>query len=113
MKSDYRKMRMILLFDLPTTEEDDTRNYRRFLTKIKKLGFYMLQYSVYAKALVNQFDYDSVAIKVNKIIPNRGSILILKLTEKQYANMQYLSGEQNHYDTIIGNRNIVFFKGDE
>ena len=87
MKSDYRKMRMILLFDLPATEEDDLRSYRIFVRQLKKIGFYMLQYSVYVKSLTNASDFDKVGVKVINILPKIGNIIILKLTEKQYNDI--------------------------
>ena len=111
MKSDYRKMRMILFFDLPVTEEDDLRSYRIFVRQLKKIGFYMLQYSVYAKSLTNASDFDKVGLKVINILPKRGHIIILKLTENQYDDMIYLSGEKNRHDMIVGSKEIVYFGG--
>lgn len=101
-----------MLFDLPVTEEDDLRSYRIFVRQLKKIGFYMLQYSVYVKSLTNASDFDKVGVKVINILPKRGNIIILKLTEKQYNDMIYLSGEKNRHDMIVGSKEIVFFGGD-
>ena len=72
----------------------------------------MLQYSVYVKSLTNASDFDKVGVKVINILPKRGNIIILKLTEKQYNDMIYLSGEKNRHDMIVGSKEIVFFGGD-
>ncbi|MFR5891891.1 MAG: CRISPR-associated endonuclease Cas2 [Bacilli bacterium] len=32
--------------------------------------------------------------KLNKSLPNKGNIIILKLTDKQYNEMIYLNGEK-------------------
>ena len=34
--SDYRKMRAIILFDLPSVEKQDMANNQRFIKKLKK-----------------------------------------------------------------------------
>ena len=111
--SDYRKMRAIILFDLPSVEKQDISNNQKFIKKLKKIGFYMLQFSVYTKVLINQSEYDRIIKKVKQIIPNKGNIIILKLTDKQYNDMIYLNGEKNKYDSIVGLNNVVYFGGDD
>ncbi len=111
--SDYRKMRAIILFDLPSVEKQDMANNQRFIKKLKKIGFYMLQFSVYTKVLINQSEYDRIIKKVKQIIPNKGNIIILKLTDKQYNDMIYLNGEKNKYDSIVGLNDVVYFGGDD
>ena len=111
--SDYRKMRAAVLFDLPSVEKKDISNNQKFIKKLKKIGFYMLQFSVYTKVLINQSEYDRIIKKVKQIIPNKGNIIILKLTDKQYNEMIYLNGEKNKYDSIVGLNNVVYFGGDD
>lgn len=111
--SDYRKMRAIILFDLPSVEKQNMANNQRFIKKLKKIGFYMLQFSVYTKVLINQSEYDRIIKKVKQIIPNKGNIIILKLTDKQYNDMIYLNGEKNKYDSIVGLNDVVYFGGDD
>ena len=111
--SDYRKMRAIILFDLPSVEKQDMANNQRFIKKLKKIGFYMLQFSVYTKVLINQSEYDRIIKKVKQIIPNKGNIIILKLTDKLYNDMIYLNGEKNKYDSIVGLNDVVYFGGDD
>lgn len=110
--SEYRKMRIILLFDLPSVEKEDIAENTKFVKNLKKIGFYMLQYSVYVKSLTNQSEYDRITKKINQIIPNKGNIIIMRLTDKQYNDMVYLKGEKNKFDTIVGSKNVVYFGGD-
>lgn len=72
----------------------------------------MLQYSIYTKTLVNNTDYERIIKKVKYIIPKSGNIIIFHLTEKQYQDMIYLTGEKNRYDSIVGNNNVVIFGGE-
>lgn len=46
---EYRFMRLILFFDLPVEKAAERRAYAKFVRGIEKLGFYMLQESVYVK----------------------------------------------------------------
>lgn len=109
--SDYRKMRILLMFDLPSVEKDDISNNQKFVKELKKIGFYMLQYSVYTRNITNHSEYERINIKVRKIIPNKGNIIIIKITDKQYNDMIYLRGEKNKYDMIVGSNNVVYIGG--
>lgn len=113
MSTLYRKMRAILMYDLPSVEKDDVVVYNRFIKDIKKCGFYMLQFSVYVKSLTNQEDYNRLLNRIKKFIPRKGSIVIIRLTEKQYSDMVYLNGESNTFDSIVGSKNIVMIGGNE
>ena len=41
-------------------------NNFEFIKKLKKIGFYMLQFSVYTKVLINQSEYDRIIKKVKQ-----------------------------------------------
>ena len=109
----YRQMRLILVYDLPVIEESDKRIYSRFHTNIIKLGFYMLQYSIYVKVINNDTSLKQYISKVEKIIPEKGNIIIIKITEKQYQDMLYLRGEKNKFDILVGGKEFVVFGDDE
>ena len=112
MRSDYRKMRSIIIYDLPSVEKEDIKEYNKFHRELQKIGFYMLQFSVYVKVLTNEFDFEKIVKKVNTIIPKKGSIILLRLTEKQYNDMIYLHGEKNRYDAIVGANEVIVIGGD-
>ena len=109
----YRQMRLILIYDLPVIEESDKRIYSRFHKNIIKLGFYMLQYSVYVKVINNDTSLKQSILKIEKIIPEKGNIMIMKITEKQYQDMIYLRGEKNKFDILVGGKELVVFGDDE
>lgn len=109
----YKQMRLILIYDLPVTEELDKKIYSRFHRNIIRLGFYMLQYSVYSKVIQNDTSMKQYMIKLERVIPERGHIILMKITEKQYQNMIYLRGEKNKFDILIGGKELVVFGGDE
>jgi CRISPR-associated endoribonuclease cas2 len=102
----YRYMRTILFFDLPTLTLIDQRNYRKFVKGIKKLGFYMLQESIYVKMSIDSQLAESVINKVKLLSPSKGSIMVLTITEKQFSQIQFILGE-NVSNIISSDERIV------
>lgn len=105
----YRFMRLLVMFDLPTNTALDIRNYNNFRKFLIKEGFYMLQYSIYVKICTNK---DSADLEVNKIIKNKppqGAIRTLILTEKQYSDMNIIIGGSKKEDEKIGIRKLIIF----
>ncbi|CDC72433.1 cRISPR-associated endoribonuclease Cas2 [Staphylococcus sp. CAG:324] len=99
-------MRTILFFDLPTLTLIDQRNYRKFVKGIKKLGFYMLQESIYVKMSIDSQLAESVINKVKLLSPSKGSIMVLTITEKQFSQIQFILGE-NVSNIISSDERIV------
>ena len=89
----YRFMRMIVFFDLPTDTAADRRNYRKFRKMLLSNGFIMMQESVYCKLLINASAEDAVRAVVRKNKPPKGIVEILTVTEKQFAKIEYITGE--------------------
>lgn len=102
----YRFMRVLVLFDLPTTSSKDLREYRKFRKTLIKDGFSMLQQSVYTKIALNRNMADSIIKKLEKNKPAKGLVQVLSITEKQFASMVMLVGEYKT-DTINTDERIV------
>ena len=64
-----RFMRIIVMFDLPTATTEDKREYLHFRTGLIKLGFDMLQFSVYSRITRNNDDARKYVNKVKAILP--------------------------------------------
>ena len=94
-------MRTIVFFDLPNVYSRDKRNYFLFRKFLLHEGFIMLQESVYSKIVLNSQQAKLLIQKVRKNAPKRGLIQLLTITEKQYANIEYIVGVHN--DKIIDN----------
>lgn len=91
----YRYMRVIVLFDLPVLTEKNRRDYRTFRKFLIKSGFLMLQESVYCKLAQNNVVADAIAENVRKNKPGSGVVQLLRVTEKQYAKMEFVVGESS------------------
>lgn len=105
-------MRLILVYDLPTASDIERKIYQKFHRDITRLGFYMLQYSVYTKVIQNDTTLKQYLFKIERIVPKKGSVILLKITEKQYQEMIYLQGEKNKFDILVGGKEFVIFGGD-
>ena len=108
----YKQMRLILIYDLPVTDEENRKIYSRFHRNIIRLGFYMLQYSVYSKVIQNDTSMKQYLYKLERVVPKVGNIVVLKITEKQYQDMIYLRGDKNKFDILVGGKELVIFGGD-
>ena len=86
-------MRLLLFFDLPVEKVEQQRNYRRFVKALKKNGFYMLQKSVYVKLGIDMQSIDSTIKKIKQEVPKDGNIMILSITEKQFASLEIILGD--------------------
>ena len=89
----YRYMRIMVLFDLPVLTEKQRRDYREFRKYLLKAGFFMMQESGYCKLVQNAGVADVVQESIRKNKPGEGLVQILRVTEKQFAKMEYVVGE--------------------
>lgn len=87
-------MRIMVLFDLPVLTEKQRRDYREFRKYLLKAGFFMMQESVYCKLVQNAGVADVVQESIRKNKPGEGLVQILRVTEKQFAKMEYVVGEK-------------------
>lgn len=85
-------MRVLVLFDLPTITSEDRRNYRKFKKGLLINGFFMLQESVYCRMVLNQSAESNIRAAVKRIKPPDGFVMILSVTEKQFARADFVMG---------------------
>lgn len=105
----YKQVRILILYDLPMSEIEDRKEYTKFRKDILKLGCYLVQFSVYAKVIKNEIYYRSFIDKLKHILPEKGEVRVIKLTEKQYEDMIFLNGSRNNFEKKISNNNVVIF----
>ncbi|GAB6160835.1 CRISPR-associated endonuclease Cas2 [Howardella ureilytica] len=86
-------MRIMVMFDLPVLTSKNRKDYRDFRKFLMKNGFLMLQESVYCKLVPNSTQGDAVVENIKKNKPAAGLVQVLRVTEKQFAKMDYVVGE--------------------
>lgn len=99
-------MRILIFFDLPTETANDRRNYRKFRRDLLKHGFFMMQESVYCRMVLNKTSEKTVVDNIFRLRPPHGLVQILTVTEKQFANMRYITGEKEN-DVIDTDKRVV------
>lgn len=80
-------MWMIVMFDLPTVTDSEKKAATRFRTTLLSLGFSMAQYSVYARFLPCKEAGEPYKKMLIPIIPPRGRVQFLMISDKQFENI--------------------------
>lgn len=94
----HKFMRIIVFFDLPVKTKIERRKATQFRNFLIKDGYYMIQFSVYAR-LCNGIDMSEIHKKRLKAnVPDNGSIRVLTITEKQYENIEIFLGKKCKYE---------------
>ena len=88
----YRIMWLFVFFDLPTATKKDRKNYARFRKDLQRDGFSMMQFSVYNRHCASVQSTDVHVKRVEKIIPLKGQVSILQITDKQYGDIKNFWG---------------------
>lgn len=88
-----RIMRTIVFFDLPNIYYKDKRNYLKFRKYLLSEGFIMMQESVYSKIVLNSQQSTLLLHRLRAHAPKKGLIQVLTITERQYAQIEYIIGE--------------------
>ena len=104
-----RFMRLLVFFDLPVKKRKERKEATQFRNFLIKDGFYMVQFSLYAR-LCNTIE--SAVMHENRIkaqAPKYGSVRSMIITEKQYASMNVLAGKLKSKEKKILSNQLSFF----
>lgn len=93
-------MRVFVFFDLPVETAAQRKEYRLFRKYLVKEGYLMLQESVYAKLVVNDAQAGVAVARLRQHRPPAGLVQALKVTEKQFASMEFVTGARSPYDEV-------------
>ncbi len=88
----YRIMWVLVLFDLPTETKNDRKNYAKFRKKILADGFQMFQFSIYLRHCASRENAEVHIKRVKTILPAKGHIGIMCITDKQFGMMEIFRG---------------------
>lgn len=93
-------MRLLVFFDLPVETALQRKQYRQFRKYLVSEGYLMLQESVYAKLVINEGAAGAAVMRLRKHRPPNGLVQVLKVTEKQFSTMEYITGNRQEYDEV-------------
>lgn len=87
-------MRVMLFFDLPMLSSAELKAYNKFRKFLIKNGFMMMQESVYCKLAANQNAVNAIIMHIKNNKPESGLVQVLVITEKQFSNMEIITGDK-------------------
>ena len=104
-----KPMRLMIFFDLPVKTKQQRSTATSFRNALIKDGFYMVQFSVYARVCNGIEAAQKFENRVIKIAPANGSVRLMTVTEKQYAEIKIVTGSQKERDKAFKGHQLSFF----
>ena len=87
-------MWLLVMYDLPTETATDRKNAQKFRKDILKDGFQMFLFSKYIRHCVSKENADVHVARVKRILPPHGTIGILRITDKQFGEMEVFTNKR-------------------
>lgn len=85
-------MWVLVFFDLPTETKKERKIYAKFRKEIMANGFQMFQFSIYMRHCASKENADVHIKRVKKILPEKGHVGIMCITDKQFGMMEIFRG---------------------
>lgn len=101
-------MRIIVFFDLPVGTKRERKYATRFRNDLLNDGYYMMQFSVYSRIVKGLAGMEKHLQRLRHLTPPSGSIRVLTVTEKQFADMLFLIGTAPTAEKI-GSQQLLMF----
>ena len=105
----HKFMRILVFFDLPVKNKKKKKKATQFRTFLLKDGYYMVQYSVYARVCNGNDMVELHKQRLRMNVPDEGSIRVLTITEKQYDNVDVMLGKKSKYEKPIEYETLSLF----
>jgi len=86
-------MWVIVMFDLPNNTKAENKRYTRFRKQILDDGFSMFQFSMYIRHCSSRENAEVHIKRIKNILPVKGHIGILCITDKQFGQMEIFNGK--------------------
>jgi len=102
-------MRIIVFFDLPVTTKTQRKTATDFRKFLIRDGYYMVQFSVYARVCNGYDAIDKHIKRLKGVVPKNGSIRVLVITEKQYESMHVLTGKLMEEEKPVSVQQLTIF----
>ena len=90
----YRIMWLYVFFDLPTETKEERKAAHKFRKVLLKDGFQMFQFSIYLRHCSSKENAKVHEMRVKRLLPQKGKIGILSVTDKQFGVMSIYHGKK-------------------
>jgi CRISPR-associated protein Cas2 len=81
-------------FDLPVGTKAEKRAHACFRRSLLGLGFFRMQYSVYAEFVESEKAESALRDKVRRELPEHGAVRIFSTTDAQFGKMEVYCRQQ-------------------
>ncbi|MCL1883172.1 MAG: CRISPR-associated endonuclease Cas2 [Defluviitaleaceae bacterium] len=102
-------MRLLIFFDLPVKTKAERKVATKFRNFLLKDGYYMLQYSIYARTCNGNDAVEKHKKRIYDAVPDNGSIRMLVITEKQYQSIEILVGNFKEQDNNFAYEQLTIY----
>jgi CRISPR-associated protein Cas2 len=92
--NEYRILWILVFFDLPVVTKKERKIASRFRKEIMADGFNMFQFSIYLRHCPSRENADVHIKRVKRILPEKGHVGILTITDKQFGMMEIFYGQK-------------------
>jgi CRISPR-associated protein Cas2 len=85
---------LMVMFDLPVRTKEQRRGANRYRNMLYDQGFSQIQFSVYAKYLINASGVRGLLPHLRQAIPVDGEVRVLRLTDEQWSSTYRYFGDR-------------------
>lgn len=85
-------MWILVFFDLPTYTAAERKIATDFRKNLLEEGFTMFQFSIYTRPCPSRENVEAHVRRIEKILPPRGKVGIMPVTDKQFGLMKIYYG---------------------
>jgi CRISPR-associated protein Cas2 len=90
--SPYRMGWVIAMFDLPVMTDDERKAASRFRKDLLDHGYFMVQFSVYARPCVTYELLEKHTEEVKRFTPAAGNVRLVFISDQQWAKSVTVTG---------------------
>ena len=95
--SKYRMAWVLVFFDLPVGTPEERRDANNFRKDLIKDGYFMVQFSVYARPCGTADRVETQVRRLKSKIPAQGEVRGLMISDAQWGRMIIMRSQQNAY----------------
>ncbi len=85
----------MVFYDLPTITKKDRKVFAKFRKDIMKDGFTKMQNSVYLRHCASRVNSEIHVKRVKSVLPDKGLVSILKVTDKQFDQIETFKSKKS------------------
>lgn len=99
-------MRLLVILS-PTGKWGTKTEYANFRKFLIKDGYLRIAPEVFMRVVTNRKAATKHFRRMEEFVPKSGTVRVLKMTEKQYANIHILAGTEDYQEKNIGNNYCI------